>query len=168
MTDEPDNHTLRLLREMRQEMIDRFDGLDAAVGELKTDVRELSLATALLEVRMGKAIDRLIASRTSRLGKGLTMTDIFDLERRVAALEAAQRETAKTQTWMASTLGRIASVQDQHTVAIAALQTDVREVKADMQELQADMREVKADVKGLRADLPAMLADAVRDGMKGR
>lgn len=59
MTDEPDNHTLRLLREMRQEINQRFDSLDASVGELKTDVRELGLATALLEVRMGKAIDRL-------------------------------------------------------------------------------------------------------------
>jgi hypothetical protein len=80
------------------------------------------------------------------------MTTIDELERRVVALETAQKETAKTQTWMASTLGRIASVQDQHTVAIA--------------ELQADMREVKADLKGLRADLPAMLADAVREGLK--
>lgn len=96
------------------------------------------------------------------------MTDIIDLERRVAALEAAQRETAKTQTWMASTLGRIASVQDQHTVAIAALQTDVTELKADVGELKADVRAVKADMKGLRADLPAMLVDAVREGLKGR
>jgi hypothetical protein len=81
------------------------------------------------------------------------MTDIVELERRVAALEEAQRETAKTQTWMAATLGRIASVQDQHT--------------KDIGELKADMREVKADLKGLRADLPTMLAAAVREGLKG-
>jgi seryl-tRNA synthetase len=95
------------------------------------------------------------------------MTDLLDLERRDAALEAAQRETAKTQTWMASTLGRIASVQDQHTVAIAELTSDVGELKSDVGELKAGMREVKADLKSLRADLPAMLADAVREGMKG-
>lgn len=82
------------------------------------------------------------------------MATVEELERRVSALEAAQRETAKTQTWMASTLGRIASIQDQHTVAIA--------------ELQADIREVKADLKGLRADLPAMLTEAVREGLKDR
>jgi hypothetical protein len=82
------------------------------------------------------------------------MTDIIELERRVAAPEAAQKETAETQTWMAANLGRIASVQDQHTKGIA--------------ELKADMRELKADMKGLRADLPAMLADAVREGLKRR
>ena len=82
------------------------------------------------------------------------MTDIIDLERRVAALEVAQRETAKTQTWMASTLGRIASVQDQHTVAIT--------------ELQAGVRRVEAKIDGLATNLPAMLADAVREGLKGR
>lgn len=101
------------------------------------------------------------------------MTTMEELDRRVSALEAAQRETAKTQTWMASTLGRIASVQDQHTVAITALQADVGELKADVKGLrtdvnglQADMREVKADLKGLRTDLPAMLAEAVREGLK--
>jgi seryl-tRNA synthetase len=96
------------------------------------------------------------------------MATMEDLERRVAALEAAQRETAKTQTWMASTLGRIASVQDQHTAAIAALQTDVTELKVDVGELKADMRGVRADLRGLRSDLPVMLAEAVREGLKGR
>lgn len=80
------------------------------------------------------------------------MTTMEDLERRVSALETAQKETAKTQTWMASTLGRIASVQDQHTVAIA--------------ELQADVREVKADLKGLRNDLPAIIADTMREVLR--
>lgn len=89
------------------------------------------------------------------------MTDLIDIERRVTALEAAQKETAETQTWMAATLGRIASVQDQHT-------KDIAELKADVKELKADMREVKADLKGLRADLPAMLVEAVREGLKDR
>ena len=80
------------------------------------------------------------------------MTTMEDLERRVSALETAQRETAKTQTWMASTLGRIASVQDQHTVAIA--------------ELQADVREVKTDIKGLRDDLPSIIAETMREVLR--
>lgn len=82
------------------------------------------------------------------------MATIEELESRISALETAQRETAKTQTWMASTLGRIASVQDQHTVAI--------------EDLQADVREIKVDLKGLRSDLPTMLAEAVRQGLKDR
>lgn len=110
------------------------------------------------------------------------MTLIEDLERRVSALETAQKETAKTQTWMASTLGRIASVQDQHTAAIAELQADMhdvkgdlrgvkidlRGVKADLEGVKADLRGVAADLKGLRADLPEMLSEAVREGLKQR
>jgi len=80
------------------------------------------------------------------------MTTMEDLERRVSALETAQRETAKTQTWMASTLGRIASVQDQHTVAIT--------------ELQGDVREVKTDIKGLRDDLPSIIAETMREVLR--
>ena len=53
------------------------------------------------------------------------MTDIVDLERRVTALEAAQKQTAETQTWMAATLGRIASVQDQHTKDIGELKEEL-------------------------------------------
>jgi hypothetical protein len=82
------------------------------------------------------------------------MVTIEDLERRVTALEKAHGETAETQTWMAQTSRRIASVQDRHTKDIA--------------ELAADAREVKVDLKGLRADLPVMFVEAVREGLKQR
>jgi hypothetical protein len=73
MADEPENLTLRLLREMRQETNQRFDaveqqilnlssaigGVVSAIGELKTDVKELTLVTGLLEIRMSKVTDRL-------------------------------------------------------------------------------------------------------------
>ena len=73
MADEPENLILRLLREMRQETNQRFDaaeqqmlnlqssigGLASAIGELKTDVKELTLLNGLLEIRMGKVTDRL-------------------------------------------------------------------------------------------------------------
>jgi seryl-tRNA synthetase len=89
------------------------------------------------------------------------MATIEELERRVIALETAQRQTTETQEWMASTLGRIAAVQDRHSKAIAELQSDVREVKADV-------RAVKADLKGLRNDLPAIVAGAVREVLSER
>lgn len=82
------------------------------------------------------------------------MTDLIDLERRVAALEAAQKETAQTQEWMAGTLGRIAAVQDRHT--------------ASLTDHTKRLDRIEADLKGLRADLPAMLAEAVREGLKDR
>lgn len=66
MAEEPESHTLHLLREMRKEIAGRFDSVDeqlkdiaAVIGELKIDIKELSLATGLLEVRMSKALDRL-------------------------------------------------------------------------------------------------------------
>jgi hypothetical protein len=80
------------------------------------------------------------------------MSTLEELELRVSALEAAQKETTQTQQWMAATLGRIAFVQDQHT--------------AKTGELLADVRELQADLKGQRADLPALLAEAVREGLK--
>ena len=82
------------------------------------------------------------------------MTDLIDLQRRVAALEAAQKETAETQTWMASTLGRIASVQDHHGKTL--------------EDHTQRLDRIETDLKGLRTDLPAMLAEAVREGMKNR
>lgn len=80
------------------------------------------------------------------------MTTVEDLERRVSALETAQKETAKTQTWMAATLGHIAAVQDEHTQRL--------------DRIESDLRTVKSDLKCLRADLPAMLAEAVREGLQ--
>lgn len=59
MADDPENLTLRLLQEMRAEMKARFDAIESAIGDLRVDVKEVSLATSLLEVRMGKVSDRL-------------------------------------------------------------------------------------------------------------
>ncbi len=73
------------------------------------------------------------------------MTDIAELERRVAALEVAQSDTVKSQRWMAATLGRIAAVQDEHT---------------------KDLTAIKADLSSLRRDLPSIVADALREVLK--
>jgi hypothetical protein len=82
------------------------------------------------------------------------MTDIADLERRVTALEAAQKHTAETQEWMASTLGRIAAVQDRHTEILSN----------HTQRLDR----IEGDLKGLRRDLPSIVAEAMREVLKER
>jgi hypothetical protein len=87
------------------------------------------------------------------------MTDIVELERRVTALEAAQNETAKTQTWMASTLGRIAAVQDGHTLRLERIEGDVAAIKADLSG-------VKSDLSGLRRELPGIIAEVMREVLK--
>jgi chromosome segregation ATPase len=92
------------------------------------------------------------------------MTDIELLARRVEALEEAQldarisslevaaQHNAKQIEWMATTLGRMSATQDQHTIELAELRTDVTAIKADL--------------SGLRRDLPSIVADAMREVLK--
>ena len=113
------------------------------------------------------------------------MTDIELLARRVEALEEAQldarvsslevaaRHNAKQIEWMASTLGKIAATQDQHTIELRELRADVTELRTDVTELRTDMTEMRADVtsvkaglSGLRRDLPSIVADAMREVLK--
>lgn len=101
------------------------------------------------------------------------MTTMEELDRRVSALEAAQKHTAETREWMAATLGQIAAVQDRHgkildqpTVAIASLRADVGVLKADAGELKASVRKVDKKIDDLAANLPAVLAEAVREGLQ--
>ena len=87
------------------------------------------------------------------------MTTIEDLEQRVIALETAQKETAKTQTWMAGTLGRIAAVQDEHT---KTLNDHTKTLKDHTQRLDR----IEIDLTGLRKDLPAIIAQTMREVLR--
>lgn len=80
------------------------------------------------------------------------MTTIEELDRRVIALEVAQKQTAETQTWMAGTLGRIAAVQDGHTKTL-----DDHTQRLDR---------IETDLKGLRKDLPAIIAETMREVLR--
>jgi phage shock protein A len=82
------------------------------------------------------------------------MTTIEELERRVTALEAAQNDTTQTLRWVVTKLGKMSAVQDEHTLRL--------------ERIDNRLDRMEADFKGLRADLPAMLAEAVREGLKGR
>ena len=76
------------------------------------------------------------------------MTDIAELERRVSALEEAQNHTAKSQNWMAGTLGRIAAVQDDHTARLGRIEKEVSALRRDLPGIIAEtMREVLRDGK---------------------
>ncbi len=103
------------------------------------------------------------------------MTDIELLARRVEALEEAQldarisslevaaRHNAKQIEWMASTLGRVAATQDQHTKDLTELRSHA--VRLD-QRLDALESKVSAEIGGLRRDLPSIVADAMREVLK--
>lgn len=80
------------------------------------------------------------------------MADILDLERRVTALEAAQNDTTQTLRWTVAKLGRISAVQDEHTLRLERIESDVAAIKTDL--------------SGLRRDLPGIISDAMREVLK--
>jgi len=101
------------------------------------------------------------------------MTDLEDLERRVAALEKAQRETRQSQEWMAGTLGRIAAVQDDHTNVLndhTRVLNDhtqrLDRIEGRLDGVETRLGRVEADLKGLRQDLPGIVGDAVRAALR--
>jgi uncharacterized coiled-coil DUF342 family protein len=94
------------------------------------------------------------------------MTTIEELERRSTALEVAQNDTTQTLRWVVSRLGRVAAVQDEHTLRLERIEGDVSELKADVRQLKTDMREVKANLEGLRDDLPGMIAETMREVLR--
>ena len=77
MPEDPDNLVLRLLREMREEIKIGFEKVDSRLADMAVDIKELSLQTALLEVRMGKVVDRLdkVDGRLDRVEKHLGLVD---------------------------------------------------------------------------------------------
>lgn len=89
------------------------------------------------------------------------MPDLIDLERRVSALEKAQKETAETQTWMAQTLGRIAAVQDEHTKTLASHTQRLDKLETEVSGLRREFNE-------FRRDFPSIVAEAMRDVLKER
>lgn len=58
MADEPENHTLRLLQEMRQEMREGFDGVNARIDGLTHIVTLLAGYSHGLEKRLTRIEER--------------------------------------------------------------------------------------------------------------
>lgn len=84
------------------------------------------------------------------------MTDIAELERRVTALEAAQNDTTQTLRWVVAKLGRIAAVQEEHTLRLDRIESRLDKVEAKLDRLQSDFC-------GFREELPGMIADIMRE-----
>jgi len=77
------------------------------------------------------------------------MTDIVELERRVKALEAAQNDTTQTLRWVVAKLGGISALQDEHTLRLERIETDIRNLRRDLPAMMAQtMREVLREHKG--------------------
>jgi archaellum component FlaC len=77
MADEPENHTLALLCEVRADMTSRFNRLDEKLGRLTDDVRDLKVRqTATKEALAGvnRRLDR-IEMRVERIEKRLDLVE---------------------------------------------------------------------------------------------
>lgn len=84
MADEPENHTIRLLQEMRAEMRVRFDKSDTAIAELQGTVTELQVAVAATRADLGIVKDDVGALKESAQ---IIEHDISGIKMRVERIE---------------------------------------------------------------------------------
>jgi hypothetical protein len=98
--------------------------------------------------------------------QGSSMTELIELTRRVDALEVAQNDTTQTLRWVVAKLGRIAAIQEEHTLRLDRIDArlDGFESRLDRIEIRLDRVESKIDV--LTATLPTMIADTMREVLK--
>ena len=94
------------------------------------------------------------------------MADTQELEPRVAALETAQNDTTQTLRWVVAKLGRVSSVQDEHTLRLERVETRLGSVETRLGNVETGLAGVRTDLAGLRRDLPGMMADVMREVLK--
>lgn len=87
------------------------------------------------------------------------MTDLAELERRVTALEAAQNDTTQTLRWVVAKLGRVAAVQEEHTLRLDRIESRLDKVEDKLDRLQSDF-------SAHREELPGMIADIMREVLR--
>jgi hypothetical protein len=80
------------------------------------------------------------------------VTDAAELDRRVTALETAQNETTQTLRWTVAKIGRIAAVQDEHTLRLERIETRLDGLQNEF--------------SAFRRDLPVIIADVMRGVLK--
>lgn len=98
------------------------------------------------------------------------MTGIQELEHRTDALEVAQNDTTQTLRWAVAKLGRIASVQDEHTLRLEKIETDIESLhhnvgslRGNVDTLRNNVDTLRNDLGSLRRDMPSIVADAMRE-----
>jgi hypothetical protein len=89
MTGEPENHTLRLLQEIRAEMRDGFEKSAAEIGRVHADVAEVKADLARTNVKLTQMHADVLGTKSLVLDVVVKLTA---LERRVSKLE----DTAQT------------------------------------------------------------------------
>lgn len=85
-TERPENHTLRLLQEIRAEMRDGFEKSAAEVARVHADVAEVRADQARADVKMTRIAADVLATKSLVLDVVVKLTA---LERRVSVLENA-------------------------------------------------------------------------------
>ncbi len=99
MSEEPENHTLHLLREMRDEMRQRFDGLDSRLDRLEQRQEHIEQRQDRMEQRLEehgsllvKIIDAVTSIAAVQEQQSALLSEMVDRERitagRLNAVEA--------------------------------------------------------------------------------
>jgi hypothetical protein len=87
------------------------------------------------------------------------MTEMLELTRRADALETAQNDTTQTLRWVVAKLGRMSAVQEEHTLRLERLESDMTSVRQELKGLRQEFNE-------LRLDLPTIIAETMREVLK--
>jgi hypothetical protein len=74
------------------------------------------------------------------------MADLQELERRVQAFEAAQNDTTQTLRWVVARLGKVSAVQDEHSLRLERIETDVSGFRREFNSFQSGQASMIADV----------------------
>jgi chromosome segregation ATPase len=75
------------------------------------------------------------------------------LEDRTTALERAQGETGETLRWVVAKLGRMAAVQDEHTLRLDRLETKVDRLEVKVDGLESRLGNVESRLEGVESRL---------------
>jgi archaellum component FlaC len=103
----------------------------------------------------------------------VTDQEFSTLSRRVAALEQSDAANTKSIEFIASTLGGMKAVQDNHTKRLDGIDQRLdgidqrlNGIDRRLDGIDGEIRGLKADVAGLRADMPGIVAEAMREVLR--
>ena len=91
-----------------------------------------------------------------------------ELDRRLSALERTQNDTTESLRWVVAKLGRLAAVQDEHTLRFERLETKVDHLETKVDHLGAKVDRIEVDLRSLRDTLPGLMRDVMREVLAER
>jgi chromosome segregation ATPase len=94
------------------------------------------------------------------------MADILELERRVAALEAAQNDTTQTLRWVVTKLAQMSALQNEHTLRLESIDGRLDRMENRLDKIDGRLDRSERESANWRRDLPAMMAETMREVLR--